>query len=156
MSSDAELVPVGRVGRPHGLAGAFLVEGASDDERRFEVGGTLHVDGVTARIVESYRAGNRHALRLDRPAARGAELAVRRDELPPPEPDHYYAFELVGFDVVEGERLLGRVRNVLPGAANDNLELDTGVLVPLVEDAVSEIDVERGRIAVVPGFLGEV
>jgi 16S rRNA processing protein RimM len=154
VSSEAELVPVGRVGRPHGLGGAFLVEGASDDERRFEVGGTLHVDGVAARILESYRAGNRRALRLEQPAARGAELAVRRDELPPPEPDHYYAFQLVALDVFDGERLLGRVRDVLPGAANDNLVLDTGVLVPLVEDAVRAIDLEAGRIDVVPGFLG--
>jgi 16S rRNA processing protein RimM len=151
----AELVPVGRVGRPHGLAGAFLVENASEDDARFAVGATLYVDRVPARVVESYRAGNRRALQLDRPAERGAELAVGRDELPPPENGVFYVFQLVGLEVIEGERILGRVRDVLPGAANDNLELDTGLLVPLVEDAIEGIDLDAWRIQLVPGFLGE-
>jgi 16S rRNA processing protein RimM len=155
VSSEDELVRVGRVGRPHGLAGAFLVEHASDDDARFAVGATLHVDGKPAHVIDSYRAGNRRALRLDCPVERGAELAVRRDELPPPEADHFYVFQLIGLEVVEGGRVLGRVRDVLPGAANDNLELDTGELVPLVDDAVHGIDLERRRIEVVSGFLTE-
>jgi 16S rRNA processing protein RimM len=155
VSSGEELVPVGRVGRPHGLAGAFLVERASEDETRFAVGATLQVDGEPALVVGSYRAGNRQALRLDRPVPRGAELAVWRDDLPPPEADHFYVFQLVGLEVVEGDRELGRVRDVLPGAANDNLELDTGVLVPLVDDAVQQIDLEQRRIELVPGFLAD-
>ena len=32
MTDEAGLVPVGRVGRPHGLDGAFVVERASDDD----------------------------------------------------------------------------------------------------------------------------
>jgi 16S rRNA processing protein RimM len=148
-----ELVPVGRVGRPHGFGGAFLVEHASDDERRFAVGATLYADASPARVEESYRAGNRRALRLDRQVERGAELAVLRAELPPPDPDHFYVFQLVGLEVVSAERTLGLVRDVLPGAANDNLELDGGLLVPLVEDAILEIDLVGGRIDVVPGFL---
>ena len=42
---------------------------------------------------------------------------------------------------------------VHPGAANDNLELDDGTLVPLVEDAVQEIDLEAGRLVVSRRFL---
>jgi 16S rRNA processing protein RimM len=148
-----ELVSVGRVGRPHGLGGAFLVEQASDDERRFAVGATLYADGSPARVEESYRAGNRRALRLDRPVERGVELAVPRAELPPPDPDHFYVFQLVGLEVVSAGRTLGFVRDVLPGAANDNLELDGGLLVPLVEDAILDIDLKGGRIEVAPGFF---
>jgi 16S rRNA processing protein RimM len=143
------------VGRPHGLAGAFLVEAASEDDARFSIGAALYVDGEPARVVESYRAGHRRALQLDRPAERGAELAIRRDELPPLENGGFYVFQLVGLEVIEGERILGRVRDVLPGAANDNLELDTGLLVPLVEDAIEGIDLDARRIQLVPGFLGE-
>ena len=39
-------VQVGRVGRPHGRDGSFVVESASEDPRRFEVDATLLVDGV--------------------------------------------------------------------------------------------------------------
>jgi 16S rRNA processing protein RimM len=155
VSSGEELVTVGRVGRSHGLAGAFLVEQASDDDARFAVGAGLRVNGEPARVVDSYRTGNRLAVRLDRPVERGDELAVRRDELPPPKADHFYVFQLVGLAVVERDRVLGRVDDVIPGAANDNLELDTGALVPLVDDAVAAVDLERGRIELVPGFLPE-
>jgi 16S rRNA processing protein RimM len=152
---EGALIPVGRVGRPHGLAGAFLVESASEDDAWFTVGAALYVDGEPARVVESYRAGNRRALRLDRHAERGAELAIPRHELPPPAEDGFYVFQLVGLEVTEGDRILGRVRDVLPGAANDNLELDTGHLVPLVEDAIGRIDLDARRIELVPGFLDE-
>ena len=49
---------------------------------------------------------------------------------------------------------VGVVSEVLPGPANDNLELDDGRLVPLIEDAIREIDLEARRVVVARGFLG--
>ena len=136
------------------MDGAFVVEDGSDDPRRFEVGSALLVDGKPATIVLSRRVGKgRRAIRLDRPVERGAELTVPRAELPPPAPDSYYVADLVGLEVLEGARRLGVVRDVVPGPANDNLELDSGALVPLVEDAVAEIDLEAGRVVLNPGFI---
>ncbi|MDH4346879.1 MAG: ribosome maturation factor RimM [Thermoleophilia bacterium] len=152
--SGARLVPVGRVGRPHGVDGAFVVERGSDDPRRFEPGATLYVDGEPAAVTLCRRVGgNRRAIRLDRPAERGATLAVPADELPPPEPGHFYVFELVGLEAVEqGGRRLGLVEDVMEGVANDNLVLDSGALLPMVEDAVVEVDVAAGRIVIAPGY----
>ena len=149
-------MPVGRVGRPHGLDGAFVVERASDDGRRWEVGASVLVDGAPATIELSRRVGGRRrAIRLDRMVARGAELAVHVSELPTPAPDTYYAFQLVGLVVVDEEgRELGSVVEVHPGVANDNLELADGTLVPLIGDAVRTVDLDAGRIIVERGFLG--
>jgi 16S rRNA processing protein RimM len=92
-------------------------------------------------------------IRLDREVPRGAELAVPRGELPPTGEGEYYAFQLVGLEVEEeGGGLLGRVQAVQPGVANDILELDSGPLLPLVDACVREVDLERGRILVAPGF----
>jgi 16S rRNA processing protein RimM len=141
------------VGRPHGLDGAFVVERGSDDERRFAVGAKLRVDGAEAEVVLRRRVGGRRvAIKLDRPVERGQMLTVPRSDLPPPEPGAYYIFQLVGLDVEENGRIVGRVRDVVPGAANDNLELDDGKLVPLVEDAIAKVDLEEGRIHLNPGF----
>jgi 16S rRNA processing protein RimM len=148
------VVRVGRVGRPHGLDGAFVVEEASEDPRRFEVGSTLQVDGEQAVVVLSRRVGGgRPAIKLDRAARRGGELTVPRAELPPPESGSYYVADLVGLEVVElgGERL-GVVTDVLPGVANDVLELDNGLLLPLVEDCVRDVDLVQRRVLVGPGF----
>jgi 16S rRNA processing protein RimM len=148
-------VSVGRVGKPHGIAGAFFVEDASDDPERFMVGASLHVAGESAEIVESKRAGGRPVIRLDREASRGAELEVDRDALPPPDPGEYYVFQLVGLGVerADGTRL-GQVTGVEPGVANDVLELDSGLLLPLVEACVREVDLQARRIVVEPGFDG--
>jgi 16S rRNA processing protein RimM len=149
------VVRVGRVGRPHGLDGAFVVEEASEDARRFEVGSTLQVDGERAVVVLSRRVGGgRPAIKLDRAVERGGELTVPRAELPPPESGSYYVADLVGLEVIELEgKRLGVVTDVLPGVANDVLELDNGLLLPLVEDCVRDIDLVQRRVVVAPGFV---
>jgi 16S rRNA processing protein RimM len=149
----ADLVPVGRVGRPHGLDGSFVVENASEDLERFAVGARLFVGEEPAEVVASKRAGGRVVVRLDRPVERGTVLAVPRDELPPAEEGGYYVFELVGLDVEEeGGRRLGTVQDVAPGVANDVLELDSGHALPLVAQCVLDVDLERRRILVARGF----
>ena len=145
---------VGRVGRPHGVDGSFFVEGGSDAPERFARGAVLLVDGEPAEIVASKRgAGGRPVIKLERPVSRGATLAVRRDELPEPEEDTYYVFQLVGLVVEEeGGRPLGTVTDVDNGPANDTLELDSGLLLPLVDVCVLEVDLDAGRVLVARGF----
>jgi 16S rRNA processing protein RimM len=149
------LIPIGSVGRPHGLDGAFVVERASQDDRRWRVGATVLADGVPATVVLTRKAGGgRRVIRLDREVPRGTELAIDSAELPAPEPDSYYVFQLVGLRAVDEEGAsLGRVVEVHPGAANDNVELDDGRLVPLVEDAVRDVDLEAGTLIVARSFL---
>ena len=146
-------VRVGKVGKPHGLEGAFVVEDASEDPERFAEGATLLVGGEPARIVESKRAGGRPVIRLDRETERGAALELDRSDLPEPEEGEYYAFQLVGLEVEEvGGESLGHVTEVSSGPANDVLELDTGLALPLVDACVQEVDLEAGRIVVQTGF----
>lgn len=146
-------IQVGKVGKPHGLEGAFVVEYASDDPERFTKGVTLLVDGEPAQVVESKRAGGRPVIRLDREVPRGAPIEVERSALPEPDENEYYAFQLVGLEVEEtGGRKLGRVTEVSSGFANDILELDTGLALPLVDACVEEVDLDAGRILVQPGF----
>jgi 16S rRNA processing protein RimM len=153
-TDDSRFVTIGRVGRPHGVDGAFVVEGGSDDPRRFEVGASLFVNGELATVVVSRRVGGgRRAIKLDRHVERGVELAVPREELPRLAEDSFYVADLLGLVVEEAGRERGIVRDVLPGAANDNLELDNGLLVPLVEDAISQIDLEHGRIVLNADFI---
>jgi 16S rRNA processing protein RimM len=142
------------VGRPHGVDGAFVVEGASEDERRFEVGAELVVDGRPARVTVSRRVGGgRRAIKLDRPAARGAELYVRRADLPQLADDSFYVADLIGLDVLDADGTrVGRVHDVVPGPANDALELDTGLLLPLVEDCIRDVDLAGRRVLLNPGF----
>jgi 16S rRNA processing protein RimM len=149
----SDRVSVGRVGRPHGLDGSFFVEDASDDPRWFERGARLIAGGVEREVIGARRAGGRPVIRLDAAVPRGTRLEVLREALPPTAEDEFYAFELVGLEVVEeGGRALGRVTAVEPGVANDVLALDGGLLLPLVGACVRDIDLESRRILVAPGF----
>ena len=90
MQSESDLVPVGRVGRPHGIDGSFFVEGPSDRPERFARGATLYVDGEPAEVVVSKRgSGKRPVIKLDRHVERGTILAVPREALPPLAEDEY-------------------------------------------------------------------
>jgi 16S rRNA processing protein RimM len=92
-------------------------------------------------------------IRLDRETERGAAIELDRSELPEPDEGEYYAFELVGLEVREvGGESLGRVTEVSSGPANDVLELDTGLALPLVDACVQEVDLDAGRIVVQTGF----
>jgi 16S rRNA processing protein RimM len=151
--SEPELVVVGRVGKSHGLNGAFVVEDASETRELFARGATLTVDGAAATIVESKQARGRPVIRLDRRVGRGSALQVPRSALAPTVEGEYYVFQLVGLKAVEdGGRVLGTVTDVGPGVANDVLELDSGLALPMVEECILSVDLDARRILVAPGF----
>jgi 16S rRNA processing protein RimM len=146
-------VQIGKVGKPHGIDGAFFVEQPSADDRWWKVGSTFLAGGTPVAVVVARRSSGRPIIKLDRAVERGAPIEVERDALPPTEDDEYYAFELVGLPVVEENgRELGSVKAVTTGVANDVLELDTGVLLPMIEDCVRAVDLAGGRIVVAEGF----
>jgi 16S rRNA processing protein RimM len=152
----------GRVGRPHGLDGSFHV---TRPDARLLAGRTeLLVDGVLRRIERRAGTPERPILRLagfaGREAAealRGAQLAVPAAEAPPLEPGEFWAHELEGCVVVDGERRVGEVRRMLPLPSCEALEvaLDDGdeLLVPMVRDAIRSVDVRGRRIDVDLAFL---
>jgi 16S rRNA processing protein RimM len=156
---------IGVVGRPHGLDGSFYV-GAPRAAMLLE--GALVTLGDSARTIER-RAGTdaRPIVRLsgctDRASAealRGSALEVDDAVLPPLGPDEWWAEELEGALVVDGERELGVVRRLLALPSCECLEVARAeggpdLLVPLVRDAIRSVDVGRARIDVDSAFLGE-
>ncbi len=148
-------VQIGRVGRPHGIDGAFFVEQPSDDDRWWKTGARFLVAGEPVEVVAHRRSSGRPVVKLDRHVERGSVLEVEREQLPPTEDDEWYAFELVGLEVVEESgRVLGTVKAVTPGVANDVLDLGGDLLLPMVEDCVRRVDLAAGRIEVAKGFAG--
>ena len=152
------------VGRPHGLDGSFHV--LRPRPELLAPGAEVTVDG-TARTVER-RAGTpaRPIVRLSgassRDAAealRGRELRVPRSAAPPLEEDEYWAEDLEGCVVVDGELRVGTVRRLLAYPSCELLEVDRpgapDLLVPLVRDAIRDVDIETRTIHVRLEFLGE-
>ena len=87
-------------------------------------------------------------------ALRGEELIVPDATLPELDEDEYWAEDLVGCAVVDGDRRLGEVRALIALPSCEALELHGGQLVPLVRDAIRSVDLEARRIDVDSEFLG--
>jgi 16S rRNA processing protein RimM len=153
----------GRVGRPHGLDGSFHVIRPRAD--LLAEGAVLMVAGASREVVRRAGTDQRPILRLDgcedRDAAealRGEELRVRRADAPAREPGEYWAEELEGCRVQDGEVVVGVVRRLVALPSCEALEVaredDTDLLVPLVRDAVRTVDPAARRIDVDLRFLG--
>jgi 16S rRNA processing protein RimM len=141
------LVSAGRVGRAHGYDGSFWVEDASHP---LPLGTAVVLANQETEIERRAGTDQRPLLRLrgitDPRLHRGEPLLVDQ-ELGAGE---WLASELVGCEVTG----LGRVRRVLTGPSCDVLELEDGTLVPLVSDAVVDLDADAGAISVDRRFLG--
>ena len=154
----------GRVGRPHGLDGSFHV--TRPDARLLGLGDEILVDGRVERIDRRAGTTERPILRLaghaGREAAqalRGAQLAIPAERAPALEEGEFWAHELAGCVVLDGERRVGEVRRMLALPSCEALEVvreDGGeLLVPMVRDAIRSVDVGARRIDVDLGFVGE-
>jgi 16S rRNA processing protein RimM len=93
-------------------------------------------------------------------ALRGTDLWVRRVDAPPLDEDEWYAEDLVGCHVADGDREVGTVTKLLPYPSCELLEVQrpessTTLLVPLISDAVRTVDLDARRIDVNLAFLGE-
>ncbi|MCX7718479.1 MAG: ribosome maturation factor RimM [Candidatus Sumerlaeaceae bacterium] len=88
-------------------------------------------------------------------ALTGGEIAVTRDELWPVEEGQYFAFDLVGLEVVDSPAgtLVGVVESLVAGGAQDLLRVrkardGTVFLIPFVRPIVSEVDLSAKRLTV--------
>jgi 16S rRNA processing protein RimM len=159
-----QTLPVGRVGRPHGLDGSFYVTGAR--ARLLTVGTRVTVGATEAAIVRRSGTEARPIVRLegieDRAAARGLrgrELTVEAAQAPSLQEGEWWAHELEGCEVFDGDRRVGSVTRLLELPSCEALEVlsEQGgepLLVPMVKDAIRGVEIERRRIDVDLEFLG--
>jgi 16S rRNA processing protein RimM len=155
-------IVVGRIGRPHGLDGSVYLEGHGGV---VPLRAGMHVlVGEQPATVAARRGVERRPIvrfnlastREDAQALRGRLVSVDSADLPQTDPDEYFHIDLIGCEVVAGDRRLGEVVDVLAYPANDVLDVRDGehqLLIPFAEDALLEVDVPGRRIAVREGLL---
>ena len=135
----------GRVGKPHGLDGSFYVDGASHP---LPVGTQVTVGDRTLEVGRRAGTDERPLVRLsgvEDPRALRGELLLVDAELGE---DEWLADDLLRCSV-PGH---GRVVRILDGPSCSVLELEDGLLVPFVSDAIRSV--EGGEIVIDEAFLG--
>jgi 16S rRNA processing protein RimM len=151
------------VGRAHGLDGSFYVTGARP---RLLVPGTdVTIEGRAATIVRRAGTDRRPIVRVrgveDRAGAealRGLELTVTAADAPRLDEGEWWAHELEGCLVLDGERRVGTVTRMIELPSCEALEVQPQppgepLLVPMVKDAIRRVDAAAGRIDVNMDFV---
>lgn len=163
--ADERWLTAGRVGSAHGLDGSFHVTMANPTV--LAAGLAVTIDG-TARKIER-RAGHERRVIIrvsgcsDRETAeslRGKEILVKRAAVPQLGEDEWWAEELEGCAVRDGELSVGVVKRLLALPSCEVLEVERAgegpaLLVPLVSDAVRTVDVQARVIDIDLRFLDE-
>jgi 16S rRNA processing protein RimM len=121
-----------------------------------------HVAEIVRRVGTDQRPVIRlagHDTRAAAEAINGELLLVDAGQAPPLQEGEYWAHELAGCTVSDGEREIGFVRRMFELPSVEVLEVQRpdaeDLLVPMVSDAVRSIDVTARRVDVDLGFLGE-
>ncbi len=154
----------GKIGRAHGLDGSFYVTGARP--RLLEPGAEVTIAGKNAAIVR--RAGtDQHPIvrvhgvtdRSTAEALRGQTLTVATADAPALAEGEWWAHELAGCVVFDGERRVGTVTRMIELPSCEALEIATetgrALLAPMVKDAIRNVDVLAGRIDINMDFIGD-
>jgi 16S rRNA processing protein RimM len=155
----------GRVGSPHGLDGTFHV--SDPRPQLLAIGAAVTIGDQTLAITRLAGTDRRPLVRLegheDRAAAealRGEALLVPRLQAPTLGPDEWWAEDLEGCAVIDGDLAVGVVRRLLALPSCEVLEVarvedGPDLLVPLIGDAVRRVDVKQREIEIDLRFLGE-
>lgn len=140
---------VGRLLKPHGLAGEMVVQLVTDRTERVAKGSVLHHEGGTLKVTSSRPHQGKFLVRFEGVSTREQCDALRGRVLSAPpldDADGFWVHELVGSMVVSSDGVeRGVVESVQSNPANDLLVLKGGALVPVtfIVDGPSE-----GRVTV--------
>ncbi|KUJ39978.1 ribosome maturation factor RimM [Streptomyces sp. NPDC093228] len=158
---------VARIGRAHGIKGEVTVEVRTDEpELRLAPGAVLATEPAAVgplTIATGRVHSGRLLLRFDGVQDRTAAEALRNtlliaeidpDELPEGE-DEYYDHQLMDLDVVTVDGTeVGRITEISHLPHQDLFVVErpdgTEVLIPFVEEIVTEIDLEEQRAVIDP------
>lgn len=165
MSADRRWLRAGGVGKLHGLDGSFYV--TEPAPQLLDPGREVLVGGASVRIAARKGSDHRPIIRLeglsDRSAIeplRGEELLVARDDAPELGQEEWWAEDLEGCTVRASGRTVGVVKRLLALPSCEVLEVQrehggADLLVPVISDAVLDVDVKGRAIEVDLRFLGE-
>ena len=160
-------IQLGVIGRAHGVRGLVKVASHTVDPADLtaygplsDAEGRLYVlrwkgDGVAevSRLVDGQE--RRVSDRTDAEKLTNTRLFIDRSALPAADEDEFYITDLIGLDAVGADgQVLGVVQTVHDYGAGASLEIPQAsgpsLLIPFTASCVPTVDIDAGRIVVVP------
>ncbi len=162
---ERDLLPIGRVVKPHGVKGKIKVDYFGEDLNRFSLYRQVYIKNQVGRlqtyeILEAIPQPPRLILRLKGVERReevdplvGKEILIKKRSLPSLQEGEYYWFDILGIEVEtsEGKRI-GRVKEIFPTGANDVYVIEgkkREIFLPATDEVIQSIDIKKGRMKVI-------
>ncbi len=156
---EKDLLPIGRVVKPHGVKGKIKIVYFGEDFSQFHFYQEVFIEDRMGRlqsyeILEATPQPPRLILQLkdirtveEARTLVGKEIYVRKECLPDIPEDEYYWMEMIGMEVEteEGKRI-GRIKEIFPTGAHDIYVVQGKrgeIFLPAVQEVIQSID--RGR-----------
>ena len=160
----ADLVPLGKIIKPHGIRGEVKVRLYNCDSETLKMGQSVWVksegnDPIIYVIEKLNLQSDKSRLKFknvnDRNSAellRDFTLSVCRDEFPETVDEEFYLVDLIGFNVIDqAGKKVGKVSDIMENPANDILMIldgDKEHLIPMVDDFMTLFDFEKKQVTI--------
>jgi 16S rRNA processing protein RimM len=162
---EKNLLPIGRVIKPHGIKGKMKVEYFGEDLHRFFFYREIFIEDEKGRpesyeILEASPHPPRLIVRLkgiekieDAMPLIGKKILVEKEALSELEEGEYYWVDLLGIEVETQEgRRIGKVREIFSTGAHDVYVVEGKrgeIFLPAIEEVVQSIDLRKRVMKVV-------
>ena len=157
-----DFLRVGIIVNTHGLKGEVKVKPTTDDIERFDYLDEIILDNGKNKIntrVKSVKYLNKFVVLgfegfnsiNEVEGLRNYDIMVDRDNAIELDEDENFIGDLIGCKVYEGEKYIGKIKDVLFTKANDVYVIDyegKEILIPVIKDCVLDIDIYNQKIEV--------
>lgn len=152
---------IGKIGAAHGVRGDMKVYPLTDFPDRFNTIKKAYVDDKEINIISTRYQGNFVVMKVEGVNSReevarftNKLLKINRSDVPPLEDGEYYAFDIIGLQVInQDDVVLGEITEILKTGSNDvyitKAKDGRQILIPALKKVVTEINVEDGFMKVI-------
>ena len=166
MPDSDVLIPVGKIIGTHGIKGMLKVHSFSGNLESLHAVQTVILKSKEGKLQEyGLKSVTPHAgklmiglkgldeINLVLPLV-GSEICLLRSQLPIPDDNEYYWFDLIGLKVatIDGEEL-GTIAEIFETGSSDIYVVrstDKEYLIPAIADVISSVDLESGLMLITP------
>jgi len=159
-----DLIPIGRIARPHGVRGKIKLEYFGEDVNRFPPSREVFIEVKAGslqayEILETTPQAPRIILHLKGIERReevepliGKEVFIKREVLPDLEEGEYYWMDLLGMSVETQEgKKIGRLKEIFSTGANDVYVVEGKrgeIFLPATGEVIQSVDRKKGVMKV--------
>lgn len=158
-------ITVGKLGKVRGLDGSLKIIPLTDFENRFDNLEEIFVGEKLFQVENVKYIGGEIFIKFagidSREVARTLTnkfLQVDKKDAAPLDEGEFYTFDIIGCEVFDGEKIFGRVTEVLKTGSNDVFQVqgESEILIPALKSVVKKIDIAEKKIFIDSAQLEEI